>query len=168
VNPTAIPGLGIISTMITPAVLILAAGNLVTSTFTRLVRISDRARAMMGILDAARARGDEATIELYTRLLHAYRRRSVLAERALSSYYLSIGLLVLASLSIAANRMLNDRFPWVPVGITVIGATVLLVGTVSLYLETRITAGALRDEIELHERQSTEVSGNRQKSTEVD
>jgi len=152
-NPT-VPGLGIISTMITPAVLILAAGNLVTSTFTRLVRISDRARWMMERLDRARAGQETAAVALYTQLLEEYRRRSILVERALSAFYLAIGLLVLASLSIALDRMLGDPAPWLPVAITVTGAIVLLVGTMSLFQETRISSGAIRKEIDLHEGKS--------------
>jgi hypothetical protein len=146
------PGLGIISTMITPAVLILAAGNLVTSTFSRLIRISDRARVMMGQLDAARGAQRTAEIALYTELLEEYRRRSRYVERALSAFYLAIGLLVMASLAIAVDRLFADRIPLVPVTFTVSGAVVLLVGTLSLFQETRISSGAIRREIDLHER----------------
>ena len=64
-NPLAPnPGLAIISTMITPAVLILAAGSMVTSTFSRLVRISDRARALMAAVDDARKTGFEPGVTL--------------------------------------------------------------------------------------------------------
>jgi hypothetical protein len=151
-------GLNIISTMITPAVLILAAGNLVASTFSRLVRVSDRARGMIERADAARAKGDAPALELYTALLREYRDRSVLIERALSAFYLAIGFLVTASLSIAVDRLLGGRIPWVPVGLTVAGAVVLLVGTLSLFQETRISTGAIRREIQLHQERS-EVIG---------
>jgi len=147
--------------MITPAVLILAAGNLVTSTFTRLVRISDRARFMMERLDAARAKADAAAVAVYTALLEEYRQRSIYVERALSAFYLAIGLLVMASLAIAADRMLRDRIPWLPVGFTVAGAIVLLVGTMSLFQETRISTGAIRKEIDLHERGAAGSSPDR-------
>ena len=145
------PGLSIISTMITPAVLILAAGSLVTSTFSRLVRISDRARALMAAVDDARASGFEPGVALYTQLLREYRRRSVLVEDALSAYYLSIGVLVMASLAIAIDRLTGNRFTWIPVTLTVLGAVVLFWGTFRLLQETRISAGSLRKEIDLHE-----------------
>lgn len=165
VTGAVVPGLSIISTMITPAVLILAAGNLVMSTFTRLVRISDRARVMIDRLDVARAKPDAPAVALYTALLEEYRRRSVLVERALSAFYLAIGLLVMASLSIAVDRMLGDRIPWVPVGFTMVGAVVLLAGTMSLFLETRISSGAIRREIELHEGRMGQSTVNDQQST---
>jgi len=151
-GPFPVAGLGIISTMITPAVLILAAGNLVTSTFSRVIRISDRARVMMGQYDAAKKEGRTGATALYAELLVEYRKRSVVAERALSSFYLSIGLLVMASLAIAVDRLLGDRIPWVPVALTVMGAVLLLVGVLSLFIETRISQGAIRREIELHEK----------------
>jgi len=40
------------------------------------------------------------------------------------------------------------------VAITVTGAIVLLVGTMSLFQETRISSGAIRKEIDLHEGKS--------------
>lgn len=150
--PFSAPGLGIISTMITPAVLILAAGNLVTSTFSRVIRISDRARAMMGQYDAAKKEGRAGAMALYGELLAEYRKRSVLAERALSAFYLAIVMLVMASLGIAANRLLAERIPWVPVTLVVLGAVLLLAGVMSLFFETRISQGAIRREIDLHER----------------
>ena len=150
-NPLAPPGLSIISTMITPAVLILAAGSLVTSTFSRLVRISDRARVLMAAVDEARANAYEPAVALYSQLLSDYRRRSVLVEGALSAYYLSIGILVAASLAIAIDRLTGNRITWVPVSLTVLGAVVLFWGTFRLLQETRISAGSLRKEIDLHE-----------------
>jgi hypothetical protein len=149
------PALGIISTMIAPAILILSAGNLVTSTFSRLIRVADRARSMIGQLDDARAAGRQAEATLYTELLAEYRDRSVLIERALSSFYLAIGLLVMASLAIAVDRLLGDTIAWVPVAFTVSGAIVLLIGTMSLFRETRISSGAIRREIDLHEGKSS-------------
>jgi hypothetical protein len=115
------------------------------------MRISDRARWMMDRLDAARAKGDTPAVTLYTQLLEEYRQRSIFVERALSAFYLAIGLLVMASLAIAVDRVLDDRIPWVPVGLTVVGAIILLVGTMSLFQETRISSGAIRKEIQLHE-----------------
>jgi len=138
--------------MITPAVLILAAGNLVTSTFSRVIRISDRARAMMAQYDLAKKEGRIGAMELYAELLAEYRKRSVLAERALSAFYLSIVMLVMASLGIAADRLFADRIPWVPLTLVVLGSALLLIGVMSLFFETRISQGAIRREIDLHEK----------------
>ena len=49
--------------------------------------------------------------------------------------------------------MLGDRIPLVPVGLTVGGAVLLLAGTMNLFRDTRISQGAIRREIELHEQQ---------------
>lgn len=53
------PALAIISAMITPAILILASGNLVNSTLTRLGRIVDRTRALIDRLNGCLVAGDE-------------------------------------------------------------------------------------------------------------
>ena len=61
--------------------------------------------------------------------------------------------------------MLGDRIPLVPVSLTVFGAVLLLVGTLSLFRETRISSGAIRREIELHERGSQKSTVNSPKTT---
>ena len=91
-------------------------------------------------------------------MLSEYRRRSVLVEDALSAYYLSIGVLVMASLAIAIDRLTGNRFTWIPVTLTVLGAVVLFWGTFRLLQETRISAGSLRKEIDLHESRSAAAS----------
>jgi hypothetical protein len=81
-----------------------------------------------------------------------YRHRSRLAELALSAYYLSIGLLVAGSLAIALDRFLRASVPWLAPSLTMAGALVLLLGTLLQFLETRMAAGALRNEIDFSER----------------
>ena len=46
-QPAANPSLAIVSAMITPAILILAAGSLVSSTLVRLGRIVDQTRVLV-------------------------------------------------------------------------------------------------------------------------
>ena len=106
---------------------------------------------MMAQYDAAKKEGRTGAMALYAELLAEYRKRSVLAERALSAFYLAIVMLVMASLAIAVDRLLEDRIPWVPVALTVTGAVLLLVGVMGLFRETRISQGAIRREIDLHE-----------------
>lgn len=154
--------------MITPAVLILAAGSLVTSTYTRLVRISDRARAVMASIDAARAKGNTLPLPLYREFLGEYRRRSTLVERALAAYYVAIGVLVMASLAIAIDRITGNRAPWVPVALVLLGALGLFLGTLWVLQEERISAGSLRKEIDLHEQQSTAVDNSQRQSRAVE
>lgn len=144
-----ISSLAVISAMITPAILILASGNLVTSTLTRLSRVTDRARRLIAEVREARTGTDEQSIAFHNELLAHYRRRTSLIERALSAYYGAIGLFVTASLAIALDNFLRDTIPWLAVVLVVTGAILLLSGTIALVLETRLGAGVLRREIEL-------------------
>jgi hypothetical protein len=145
------PAISIISAMITPAILILASGSLVASTLVRLGRIVDRARSLIDRLDACKAAGDDKGVAVYRTILNDYRHRATLVERALSGYYAAIGFFVAASLTIALDNFINLIMPWLAVAITMVGATLLLAGTVALRLETNMAAGTLKREMELAE-----------------
>ena len=140
--------LGVISAMITPAILILGTGSLVASTLTRLSRVVDRARMLLAQTLEARERGDELAARTFARWLRLYRRRSFLAERALTLYYAAIFLFVVASLTIAVEDVTHVRVPWVSLALVLLGACVLCVGTGFLVIETNIAAGMLRAEID--------------------
>lgn len=140
--------LGVISAMITPAILILGTGSLVASTLTRLSRVVDRARVLLDDIVAARAAGEEPALRTYLRWLRLYRRRSFFAERALTMYYVAIFLFVMASLTIAVEDVTRVAIPWFSLALVLLGACVLCVGTAFLVIETNMAAGMLRAEID--------------------
>jgi Protein of unknown function (DUF2721) len=139
--------LPIISEMITPAILILAAGSQVNSTLTRLARIVDRTRVLIDMVAIARKQSDLHGVQTAISWFPLYHRRVSLAERALTMFYLSIGMFVASSLAITVDHFLSDTVPWLSVALVVIGAIFLLTGTVALVIETHIAAGSLRREI---------------------
>jgi hypothetical protein len=122
----------IISQMITPAIFILACGNLVVSTMTRVARIVDRVRAAGSTMDDFE--------------LNLYSRRSVLVERALVSYYAAIALFVLSSLLIALSIIIPELV-LVPTAVTILGAIAVFAGAMNSLLEVRLAAGLVRHEI---------------------
>ncbi|HEY8322437.1 MAG TPA: DUF2721 domain-containing protein [Candidatus Baltobacteraceae bacterium] len=146
-NPFSASGISIISAMITPAILLLASGNLVSSTLTRIARVFDRAREIIDRARAARAADDALAAELLEGLLRSYLRRTSLLERALSAYYLAIGLFVAASLAIAFDNIIGHIVPWLSIAFVVAGAILLLLGSLAIFLETNLAAGILRHEI---------------------
>ena len=146
---TAAPALAIISAMITPAILILASGNLVASTLARLARIVDRARALAERIEASRARGDGDTTYALGDVLRIYRRRSLYVARALSAYYAAIGFFIITSLTIALDNFMQTIVPWLAVVLTVIGVLLLLLGTLALVFETNLAAGLLGRELDI-------------------
>ena len=139
--------LGVISAMITPAILILGTGSLVASTLTRLSRVIDRARVVIEKIADARAHGDAATASAYTGLLRTYSRRVGLAERALTLYYVAIVLFVAASLSIAVIEIVHGSAPAIALALVVLGALALAAGTTFLAIETTLATGILRTEM---------------------
>ncbi len=139
--------LSVISAMITPAIFILATGSLVASTLTRIARVFDRARDLLERTVAARAAGDELAARTYVRWLRAYRRRTSLAERALTLYYCAIFLFVMTSLSIAAEEVTRVDVPWVSLLLVLLGAVAIAIATAFLVIETNLAAGMLRAEI---------------------
>lgn len=140
--------LRIISAMITPAILILAAGSLVASTLTRPARIVDRARDLLDHIEEKRKTGDEGRVQTLTSWLWAYARRASLAERALTLFYIAIGSFVAASLAITIDSLTGDAIPWLSLALVVIGAGLLFAGTATLVIETNIATGQLRSEID--------------------
>jgi hypothetical protein len=126
----------------------LATGSLVTSTLTRLNRITDRARDLIEGLEGAREHGDEARVQIDILWLRTYLRRSNLAERALTFYYTAIGFFVASSLAITVDDLTRDAVPWLSLVLVVGGALLLFAGTASLVVEANVATGALRAEIE--------------------
>jgi len=140
--------LPIISEMITPAILILAAGSLVNSTLTRLARIVDRTRVLIDLAAASRDHGDLGGVQWATSWFPLYQRRISLVERALTMFYSAIGMFVASSLAITVDHFIPDSLPWLSVSLAVFGVSFLLTGTVALVIETHTAAGSVRREIE--------------------
>jgi hypothetical protein len=140
--------LPIISEMITPAILILAAGSLVNSTLTRLARIVDRTRVLIDLVAASREHGDLGGVQWAGSWFPIYQRRISLVERALTMFYTAIGMFVASSLAITVDHFIPDTLPWVSVSLAVLGVSFLLIGTVALVIETHTAAGSVRREIE--------------------
>jgi len=135
--------------MITPAILILAAGSLVSSTLTRVARIVDRARALIDQIAAARQRDDVVATQVAIDWLPIYQRRAALVERALTMFYSAIGMFVAGSLAITLDRFMQGALPWLSLILVVFGVIFLLIGTLSLVVETHVASGSLRREIEI-------------------
>ncbi|HUY11195.1 MAG TPA: DUF2721 domain-containing protein [Candidatus Dormibacteraeota bacterium] len=140
------PITAIIAQMIAPAVFILACGNLLNVTMTRVVRSVDRTRALLAEIKLLSDRKGERSLELLAEL-RIYQRRIVLLQRALSAYHLAIGLFVLASLAVALNAITRNAFASIPTLLTVIGTSTVLVGALEVFVETRLATDAMKGEI---------------------
>src|SRR5258708_34704421 len=119
--------LAVLTAMITPAVLISASGTMILSTSTRLGRVVDRVRSLSDRFQQLPDFGstaeffEEQRVMLYDQL-DKLTSRSRLLQRALTTFYLAVGVFVATSVAIGVVAFLGARGAWVPVATGLIGA----------------------------------------------
>lgn len=146
--------------MITPAVLISAAGTLVLSTANRLNRLLDRVRATAAAaadkLCQEPSRGEpqriEARKQAVTELLETLTRRALMLGSALTALYFAIGILVATSIAVGVDATFDGVYSWIPVMLEITGTFVLLYGSFLLMREARLAVGSLLQETEAAKR----------------
>jgi hypothetical protein len=141
---------GLLPSMVTPAVLISAAGTLVFSTVTRLARIVDRARVLAEQLEAIDAQpeaplADERRREI-ERQLAVRARRSHLVQKAVTSFYVALGFFVGTTVAVGVASLL-PALGWLPGTLGIAGTLVLFLGCVQLIRETRLALDAVDSEM---------------------
>jgi len=149
----------VLTAMITPAVLISASGTMILSTSTRLGRVVDRVRLLSDRL--RQLANDELTVEfleeeramLYDQL-DKLTSRSRLLQRALTSFYLAVGVFVASSVAIGAVAFFSHGGPasgrgaWIPVVMGLVGASFLFYGSMLLIFEARLALSATHAEMD--------------------
>lgn len=131
----------ILTSMITPAVLISAAGTLIFSTSNRLGRIFDRVNSLKSELEAVLAgklsHAEErlAVIRTQVEIQHV---RAGLMQKALSALYTATALFVAASLAIAFNVAYGSPdTSWIPTALALAGGLFLFAASALLLYESR-------------------------------
>ena len=133
----------VLGAMITPAVLISAAGTLVFSTSSRLGRVVDRVRTLTDIAETFPTDShltDEDRSEkraLIVDQLAYLTKRSRLLLATLRILYTSIGFLISSSISVGLDAASGAILGWLPVGLGLVGASGLFAGSVLLVREAR-------------------------------
>jgi hypothetical protein len=152
--------LGVLTAMITPAVLISASGTLILSTSTRLGRVVDRVRSLSNRLRQLAASDDqpeffeEERAMLYDQL-DKLTSRSRLLQRALTTFYLAVGVFVATSVAIggvaffyARGLSTGARGAWIPVVMGLIGAVFLFYGSMLAVFEARLALSTTHSEMD--------------------
>lgn len=135
--------LTVLSSMITPVVLIMASGSLILSTSQRLGREIERTRKLGSRLkeltdDEAVKNGErEEILSTHLQLKRSTRRVRHL-QRAMTSLYLSLLFFVATSISIGLVDLLYLTYNWVPVTLVLTGAILLLYSCIELISESRL------------------------------
>jgi hypothetical protein len=152
---TLAPTLGVLTAMITPAILILAAGTLITSTSNRLGRVVDRVRTLSDNFETLET-GDPKTAFVEERRRHIFDQLDKLTKRArllqlsMTSYYLSLAAFVATSVIIGLLAFITPEkqlSPYVPVVAALTGMFFLFVSSILLIYEARLATAAVIDEM---------------------
>jgi hypothetical protein len=140
--------LAVLSAMITPAVLILATGQLILTTSQRLARALDRARKLSenleSLMDGSSKNGKK---ELLYELMTRSARRSVKLQQAMTILYVALSIFVWTSISIGLLEVLHIVYAWIPVAFGLTGVAFLFYATILLIMETRIARGSVQIEM---------------------
>jgi hypothetical protein len=142
--------------MITPAVLISACSALILSTSVRLGRVVDRVRALSERFEemAHKQPGEidlfEERLELTFSQLDWLTSRARHLQRAMTAFYLALGMFVATSVAIGFVGMTSPagRFVWLPVVLGMVGTALLFAGTLLLGFEATLAMQANRAEMD--------------------
>ncbi len=147
----ALNALNILSSMITPAMLISACGTLVFSTSTRLGRIVDRVRELSRTMEELSK--DEGTIDFpeerraeVERQLLIHARRSRFIQQSVTSFYIALSLFVAAMVAIGYVAVFKQA-GWMPNLLGIAGTLFLFYGSMTLIAETRLALRAVNSEM---------------------
>lgn len=145
--------LAVLTSMITPALLISACGTFILSTSNRLGRVIDRVRVLSEKVDHLMEQGPQVPLfeerrSLYFEQIERQSTRAHLLQRSLTVFYVASGMFVATSVALGVVSLLSLKFAWLPVAFGIAGACFLFWGSVLLIMEARLAISSLRAETE--------------------
>lgn len=160
-------GLAVLTSMITPALLLSASGTFILSTSNRLGRCVDRIRKISETLEyqidpATHKPLSPERIEMLLRILDYSGRRARILASVMISFYLAAGSFVFTSVAIGVASMLIDRLSWLPVSMGILGAIFMSYGGLRLIFEARLSEESLLEEIAFVEKGAAKLSRTQQ------
>jgi Flp pilus assembly protein TadB len=144
--------LGVLSAMVTPAVLILASSSLIVATSNRLGRAIDRTRTLSErIVDLAREE-DRTMLEEERRLLFAQlsrtARRAKLLTSAMRRLYMATAIFIATSVVLGVVAALGGPYAWVALLLGLAGAALLFWSSLLLILESKVALTSVYEEMD--------------------
>ena len=146
--------LGVLTSMITPAVLISACAGLILSTSVRLGRVVDRVRALSEKFEEMTQKPAEAFVLYEDRLALTFTQLDWLTsrarhlQRAMTTFYLSLGLFVATSVAIGITSAAQGELAYLPVVFGMTGVALLFVGTILLGFEATLALKSIHAEMD--------------------
>ena len=141
--------------MITPAVLISACAGLILSTSVRLGRVVDRVRALSERFEEMVRHRPEDVVLYDDRLQMTFAQLDWLTsrarhlQRAMTTFYLSLGLFVATSVAIGITAAVDGQYAIVPVIFGMFGVGMLFFGTILLGLGATLALRSIHAEMDL-------------------
>jgi Protein of unknown function (DUF2721) len=150
VLPSLESTLSVLSSMITPAVMILATSSLILTTTNRLVRIVDRVREMLPEFEklAHAERPDDRKLALLFEDLGRATTRARSGQQALAQLYLALGAFLATSITLGIVTFARVNVGWVPLLFGAIGVALLFSASVLLIFESRIALASAYAEMD--------------------
>jgi len=142
--------LGVLSAMITPAVMILATSSLILTTTTRLIRNTDRVREMLAEFETL-ARSEQPDKSKKTMLFDDLGRatmRARLGQQALAQLYLGLGAFVGTSIALGVVTFARLDAGWLPLVFGAVGVILLFSASILLILESRVALASAYAEMD--------------------
>jgi hypothetical protein len=136
----------VVSAMITPAFFLTATSSLLVSSNNRLARVVDRMRVQIAELQHTIEAAERQRLEGRI-LLHRKRARLVLLS--LQMLYGAISAFVGTSLAIAVDQFSHYRLVGVPTAFALLGVLLVLVASINLGREARLSVSMLDADISL-------------------
>jgi len=146
--------LSVLTSMITPAVLISACAGLILSTSVRLGRVVDRVRALSERFEEMAKKKDEEIVLFRDRLEMTFTQLDWLTsrarhlQRAMTTFYLSLGLFVATSVAIGITAAVGGEYAIVPMVLGMIGVAMLFMGTLLLGFEATLALKSIHAEMD--------------------
>lgn len=146
--------MGVLTSMITPAVLISACAGLILSTSVRLGRVVDRVRSLSEKFEELTQKQPGEVVLFEERLALTFTQLDWLTsrarhlQRAMTTFYLSLGLFVATSVAIGISAAASGQFGIFPVLFGMLGVALLFVGTILLGFEATLALRSIHAEMD--------------------
>ena len=140
--------LSVISAMVTPALMILAAASLASSALLRMGRIVDRARLLAVMVHEGKLDQLGTPPDVVARWLKTYRARAQRTAHAVFSLYAAIVLFVGGCLIIGLQHLGADLPDFAALALVLPGALLLLGGAIGMAGETGASRTLVIEEID--------------------
>ena len=146
-------GLAVLTSMITPALLISACGTFILSTSSRLGRAVDRVRALSDSMDTLMSADSPIPLtrdrrDMMFDQMSKLSGRATLLAHILTIFYMASGIFVATSVAIGVVSLAYPKSAWIPVALALIGACFLFCGSILLIFEARLAVRGLRSELD--------------------